>query len=115
MNPLPPASRRLEGAETVFTLSLEPDLPACRGHFPGDPVVPGVVQVDWAIRLGETAFGPLGVFAGLDQVKFLAPLRPGGAVELRLALGPARDRLSFQYVGAAGRHSSGQVRFQPAP
>jgi len=104
-----------DGPGTVFTLDLGPELPVWQGHFPGDPVLPGVVQVDWAIRLGTAAFGPLGRFAGLDQVKFLAPIRPGGELELRLALDPARSRLDFQYWRGAVRHGSGQVRFQPAP
>ena len=113
MMPLPPCRRNPDGSG--FTLALGPDLAAWRGHFPGDPVLPGVVQVDWAIRLGEALFGPLGRFSGLDQLKFLAPIRPGCEVEVRLALDPARASLGFQYLGEAGRLSSGLVRFQPAP
>jgi 3-hydroxymyristoyl/3-hydroxydecanoyl-(acyl carrier protein) dehydratase len=112
MRPLPPARRTPEGS---LLLSLGADLPDWEGHFPGDPVLPGVVQVDWAIRFGEQVFGPLGRFAGLDRLKFLAPLRPGGEVELRLAVDPASHALSFQYLGPSGPHSTGLVRFQPVP
>jgi hypothetical protein len=112
MMPLPPARRAADGS---FRLVLDPGLPAWEGHFPGDPVLPGVLQVDWALRFGAQAFGPLGRFAGLDQVKFLAPVRPGCEVELRLAWDPGKGLLSFQYLGAAGRLSSGLARFQPAP
>ncbi len=116
MMPLPQVGRRAaEGAgEAVFTLAPGPEHPAFQGHFPGDPLLPGVVQVDWAVRLGQEAFGPLGAFQALDQVKFLRPARPGTELELRLALdrAPGRVRLRFQYLGADGKVSSGAVLFR---
>ena len=113
MMPLPPVIRRGPcGDGPSFTLAIGPELPAFRGHFPGDPVVPGVVLVDWAVRLGREAYGDLGPFAGLDQVKFLEPVRPGDEVELVLALerGDSGTRLRFQYLGS-GRKASGTVLF----
>ena len=115
MMPLPPVVRtRVGGDDRSFTLAVGPDLPAFQGHFPGDPLVPGVVLVDWAIRLGQEAFGALGAFAGLEQVKFLEPIRPGGELELVLALerGSGGSRLRFQALGAAGRKASGTVVFR---
>jgi 3-hydroxymyristoyl/3-hydroxydecanoyl-(acyl carrier protein) dehydratase len=48
------------------------DHPSLPGHFPGDPVVPGVVVL-------EAAFAALGlpVPASLAEAKFLAPVPPG--------------------------------------
>jgi hypothetical protein len=110
MMPLPPAVRTPDGG---FRLALEPGLPAWDGHFPGDPVLPGVLQVDWAVRFGIQAFGSLGRFAGLDQLKFLAPIRPGCQVELHLDWDAGKGTLAFRYLGAGGRLASGLVRFQP--
>ena len=114
MMPLPHVIRKRCGDDASFTLAVGPDLPAFQGHFPGDPVVPGVVLVDWAVRLGRDAFPGLGAFAGLDQVKFLEPVRPGCEVELVLALdrGGAGTRLRFHYLAGAGRKASGVVLFQ---
>lgn len=103
----------------ALTLALDPDLLAFQGHFPGDPILPGVVQVDWAIRFGAEAFGPLGRFCGLDQVKFLGLIRPGERVELQLlwapgpvaAGAPGEAMLRFQYRVAGVVRSTGAARF----
>ena len=68
---------------------MDADLQAFQGHFPGHPVLPGVVQVDWAIRFGTRAFGDLGGFRGIDQLKFQALIRPGDVVELASPSSPA--------------------------
>ena len=108
---LPTVLNHAAGPEATFTLAVDPDLEVFRGHFPGHPVLPGVVQVDWAIRLGTRAYGALGGFRGIDQLKFHAPILPGDVVDLCLAFDPGRGRLSFRYQAGAVRKSSGVVLF----
>jgi len=112
MMPLPELLGPAGGPEASFVLA--PSHPAFQGHFPGDPVLPGVVQVDWAIRFGARAFGVQGTFLGLDRVKFLQAIRPGETVLLALAA-PAPGRLDFQYTAGGDLKSSGSVRFGAAP
>jgi len=51
------------------------DDPCLDGHFPGNPVVPGVVILDFAARaLAQQGIG--GTVTGVTQVKFANPLRP---------------------------------------
>lgn len=57
-----------------FTIS--PDHPSLPGHFPGRPVVPGVVVLEQVLGAIEAAHGPLAALR-LPQVKFLQPLLPG--------------------------------------
>ena len=109
--------------DLTLTLALDPDLLVFQGHFPGDPILPGVVQVDWAIRFGTEAFGPLGRFRGLEQVKFLGLIRPGERVELQLGWAsdrgadpvarsaPGEATLHFKYMVAGGVRSTGAARF----
>lgn len=114
MAALPTVLNRASGPGAVLSLAVDPDLDGFRGHFPGDPVLPGVVQVHWAIHFGVEAFGELGRFRGIEQLKFQAVIRPGEVLELRLALDPDGGRgrgLRFEYLGGGVRKSSGTIRF----
>lgn len=52
------------------------DHPCLPGHFPGRPVVPGVVVLDHVLQAVEALHGPRAA-ARLPQVKFVQPLLPG--------------------------------------
>lgn len=58
-----------------FDFSVAADHPSLAGHFPGNPVVPGVLLLDHAIDALHRACGLRVV--RLQRVKFLAALRPG--------------------------------------
>lgn len=115
MIPFPAALRPLPGTRGAYALQVDGEHPAYQGHFPGHPVLPGVVQVDWALRLGAEAFGPLGAFRSLEHLKFQAIIEPDEPLELRLGWNPERRELAFEYLGAAGPKSKGFARFAPVP
>jgi 3-hydroxymyristoyl/3-hydroxydecanoyl-(acyl carrier protein) dehydratase len=62
---------------------VPPDHPSLPGHFPGRPVVPGVVVLDRMLDAIEARHGPLGALR-LPQVKFVQPLLPGETAQVVL-------------------------------
>ena len=65
-------------------LSYPPDHPAFAGHFPGNPIVPGVLLLDAAIQaLGETAGAGEAVLR-VESAKFVGVVRPGDALTVEL-------------------------------
>jgi 3-hydroxymyristoyl/3-hydroxydecanoyl-(acyl carrier protein) dehydratase len=58
------------------TLAVSNEHPALPGHFPGRPIVPGVVVLDQVIETLKEAYGHALVVAGLPAVKLSSPLLP---------------------------------------
>jgi len=61
----------------------------CAGHFPGNPIMPGVKMVEALAQCGAVAVlsepqnrGRLALFAGIDDVRFKRIVRPGERLEL---------------------------------
>ena len=57
------------------TFVIDADHPCLPGHFPGQPLVPGVVILDRVVAAVESMHGPQPAWR-LPQVKFVQPLRP---------------------------------------
>ena len=74
------------------------DHPALPGHFPGNPVVPGVVLLDRVAAALESWRGAR--IVGLPQVKFLAPLLPEQDAEIVLHDAGESIRFSILHTGA---------------
>jgi 3-hydroxymyristoyl/3-hydroxydecanoyl-(acyl carrier protein) dehydratase len=71
--------------------TIPADHPSLPGHFPGRPLVPGVVLLERVVEAIETAHGDLGALR-LPQVKFLQPLLPGETARIELDGEPPRWR-----------------------
>ena len=61
----------------------------CAGHFPGNPIMPGVKMVEALAQCGAVAVlsqpenrGKLALFAGIDGVRFKRIVRPGDVLDL---------------------------------
>ena len=73
-----------------------------RGHFPGNPIVPGVIHCEilaqsacvlLADSLGE---GKTPMYTGMDRVRFRKPVRPGDLIETRCRI--VRSKPPFYFV-----------------
>jgi len=101
--------------QALLHLSIHPDLRVFSGHFPQQPVLPGVAMLDWAIHFGRQAFVISGCFAGMDAVKFQHVVLPGAHLQLSLSWSAERGMLSFQYRQGEISHASGRIRFHSPP
>jgi 3-hydroxymyristoyl/3-hydroxydecanoyl-(acyl carrier protein) dehydratase len=114
MIPLPQDLAPRPGSVGVYTFRVNAMHTAYDGHFPDHPILPGVLQIDWAIRLGVRTFGNLGTFKGMEHLKFQSGITPGEAIEIQLTWDAAKGELGFAYTGPSGPKSSGIACFSPA-
>ena len=110
-DPRRPALRAIQTTEAGQELSLiiAPTLPQFDGHFPGHPILAGVVQLEWAALLGRERFGITGEFVGMEAIKFQRVITPGQ--QITLSLNWVSGKLGFRYTSPAGRHASGRLLF----
>jgi 3-hydroxymyristoyl/3-hydroxydecanoyl-(acyl carrier protein) dehydratase len=93
---------RTGDTSAIVRLAVPADHPAFAGHFPGRPILPGVVQLDWAVRLAAICFGGGFRPARRVRVKFMAIIMPDAELSVVLHDDPARATVAFEYrIGAA--------------
>lgn len=72
-----------------------------QGHFPGNPIVPGVIlceilaQSACVLMQDAMGEGKLPVYTGLNNVKFRSPVKPGDRVEIRCHIKRAKHPFYF--------------------
>lgn len=92
----------------TVVLRIAPDHPACAGHFPGNPIVPGAWLLAEAVREIVAAAGhdPAAAIA-VKSAKFFRPVRPGDSVEIEYAV--SADEIRFQCAVAGARVLTGTM------
>jgi 3-hydroxymyristoyl/3-hydroxydecanoyl-(acyl carrier protein) dehydratase len=100
--------------EWSLQLAVPPDLACFSGHFPKTPVLPGVVQIDWALSLGRQLLPLPEKFAGMEVLKFQQLMRPADLVQLHLRFDSERGKLYFTYRNDTATCSSGRILLEAA-
>ena len=72
----------------------------CRGHFPGNPIVPGVIQCvimaqSCALLVKDELKGRTTLYSGIDNVRFKNIVRPGDLCEITAKLTGRRGLIFF--------------------
>lgn len=95
------------GVSVVAELDVDPGLPLFEGHFPGYPVLPGVIIMEalaqaasFCLLLEAGRAGSIGFFAGIDKAKFRNQVRPGDTLVLEAEIVKSSSRLCVADVRA---------------
>ena len=90
----------LDEQHAVGVKQVSMNEPFFAGHFPGSPIMPGVLQVEALAQVGAVALlhqpayrGKLALFARIDNVRFRKPVTPGDTLRLEVQLVELRGRL----------------------
>ncbi len=110
-NPLQPdvLAEWSEADSVLLELFVPATLVHFEGHFPSVPILPGVVQIDWAARYAARYFAIDSQFQGLDQIKFFSMVRPNTMLRLALTFDAPRARVEFRYYAGKQVYASGRI------
>ena len=90
-----------EGEESVGHYHVTGDEFFLKGHFPGNPIVPGVIlceimaQSACVLLQDRLEENTLPVYTGLNNVKFRSPVKPGDTIETRCRIKRAKHPFYF--------------------
>jgi beta-hydroxyacyl-ACP dehydratase FabZ len=90
-----------EGKRIVGQKNVTINEPFFEGHFPGHPIMPGVLIVEAMAQCGGVLLlnmvddpgGKLVYFIGIDEAKFRRPVLPGDVLRLELVLEKLKGRI----------------------
>ena len=86
-------SELVEGERITASFYVDPDREIFKGHFPGDPVLPGVSTVEATAQAADLILmtkpayaGKTPLFLGIDHVRVRKKILPGDTMEIRVRL-----------------------------
>jgi len=91
---------------THWTVPL--DHPAFAGHFPGTPILPGVLLLDTVLHSIAAATGIALDTCTISSVKFLSPASPGDELAIQHTLS-ASGTIRFEVVAGMRKIASGSI------
>lgn len=94
-------------------LEVSPRLCWFEGHFPGQPVLPGVIQLHWASTMARALYGIERIPLHIKRLKFSNVIVPGRIVELVLER-PVPNEVQFRVHGRGVQNSQGRLDFGDA-
>ncbi|MDD2422373.1 MAG: 3-hydroxyacyl-ACP dehydratase FabZ [Heliobacteriaceae bacterium] len=113
------------GKRAVGFKNVTVNEPFFSGHFPGYPVMPGVLIIEALAQTGAVALlkmpefaGRLALFAGIDKVKFRRQVFPGDVLQLEVTLTALRrtiGKATARATVAGGLVCEAELTFAIAP
>jgi 3-hydroxyacyl-[acyl-carrier-protein] dehydratase len=105
-----------------IAFEIAPDHPAFAGHFPGRPILPGVLLLDAAVhhlleasRAAATPVpGAPGSSCQISAAKFLNPVSPGETLTISYKISPSGST-RFEILGAHRKVAEGTLVLAPGP
>jgi len=95
-----------------FGLRIPKELAYFEGHFPNFPVVPGIVQLHWAILFAKDIYQISPVVAKGTQIKFSNLILPLDTLSLTLEHVPEKLLIIYSYMSDIKNYSSGRLFYK---
>jgi len=93
----------------ILELNIPENLHYFKGHFDNQPILPGVVQIDWVMAYSRKYLSVSGDMIRMEAIKFSKLIEPGYLVRLILQFNSEKRNINFSYESELGKHSSGRI------
>ena len=89
-------SENNEIGEYILTGTVPLDLAYFGGHFQQFPLVPGAIEIHWAVSLAKKFYGENWQIERIENLKFQQFIRPNDLITIRLAEDKIKNKIQFQ-------------------
>ena len=96
----------------VMRLKILPKIIYFEGHFPGQPVLPGVTQISWVEHFAKIFFPFKAQFVRMEVIKFKHLICPDSIITMKINWEESVGKLYFELSSSEGVHSSGRMVYQ---
>jgi 3-hydroxymyristoyl/3-hydroxydecanoyl-(acyl carrier protein) dehydratase len=94
-------------ADTLdLSLYIPPNLCYFAGHFPSFPILPGVVQLNWAVHYARELLALTAPVMNVERLKFTCPIQPDMNINLSMSTDAEKKVVNFRFYSAT--HPSSQ-------
>lgn len=101
---------RVNGSIIELDLIAPSDLFQFQGHFSEQPILPGIAQVDWAVRFAKDRFALSADIQEISQLKFRQLILPDRPLTLKLDHQSEKKRIAFSFSHKGDVFSSGFLK-----
>jgi 3-hydroxymyristoyl/3-hydroxydecanoyl-(acyl carrier protein) dehydratase len=101
---------KVDGDIVSLDLAIDEQLWWFRGHFPDCPVLPGIVQLHWAVKIAGERFGVSVTPPEILRLKFKSIITPPMSINLILSR-VAETEIQFQFSTTEQQYSLGRLRY----
>ncbi len=95
----------------VVSVTIAANSPWFSGHFPGDPILPGIAQLKMVTDLIAKSTQGTSRMTGLSRVKFRKIVRPEEVLDINVTCGNKADQYNFKITSAGEDVCSGWMYF----
>ncbi len=86
----------MKEGKIAASVALEGHSPWFAGHFPNNPILPGIAQLKMVADLiAESGAGDLAM-SGLGRIKFRKIVKPGDLLDIQIICGDKKDQYNFK-------------------
>lgn len=96
-------------SEICAEFNIDESLPYLEGHFDKKAVLPGVVQIGWAIACVESSRGIEFSFHSLKSIKFTSLVLPPTEMKMTIKFDEKKGMIKFQSHTPKGKCASGII------
>jgi 3-hydroxymyristoyl/3-hydroxydecanoyl-(acyl carrier protein) dehydratase len=98
--------------KAILDIFIPKDLFYFKGHFPENPILPGITQLHWAVHYAKNCFNISGVITHCPSIKFTDLINPQMNLTLSLENFTIESYITYEYKHNEKKYSIGRLYYK---